>query len=95
LIFANVGFFIERLQEFIDREKHPVRQVVIDASAMPLKRCSIDAALRNVKMIAAHTCNSEQKQAALRQADVFSGAGDESCPQENDRDTFLTTYIGG
>jgi hypothetical protein len=65
LIFANVGFFIERLQEFIDREKHPVRQVVIDASAMPLKRCSIDAALRNVKMIAAHTCNSEQKQAAL------------------------------
>jgi len=35
LIFANVNYFIERLQGFIDREKHPVRQVLIDASAMP------------------------------------------------------------
>ena len=35
LIFANVSYFIERLQGFIDRETHPVQQVVIDASAMP------------------------------------------------------------
>ncbi len=35
LIFANVNYFMERLQGFIDREEYPVRQVVIDASAMP------------------------------------------------------------
>jgi len=35
LIFANVGYFIERLQGFVDREKYPVRQVVIDASGIP------------------------------------------------------------
>ena len=28
------GYLIERLQGFIDREKHPVRQIVIDASGM-------------------------------------------------------------
>lgn len=35
LVFANVSYFIERLQGFIDDEDHPVKQVVIDARAIP------------------------------------------------------------
>lgn len=35
LVFANVSYFIERLQGFIDSEEQPVRQVVIDARAIP------------------------------------------------------------
>jgi SulP family sulfate permease len=35
LVFANVRFFIERLEHFIDREAHPVHQVIIDARAIP------------------------------------------------------------
>ena len=35
MIFANVGYFIERLQGFIDREEHPVRWVILDARAIP------------------------------------------------------------
>jgi SulP family sulfate permease len=35
LIFANVGYFMERLQGFIDREEHPVQWVIIDARAIP------------------------------------------------------------
>jgi len=35
LIFANAGYFIERLQGFINQQKHPVREVVIDARAIP------------------------------------------------------------
>lgn len=35
LVFANVNFFIERLQGFIDQQKNPVRRVVIDARAIP------------------------------------------------------------
>jgi SulP family sulfate permease len=35
LIFANVRFFIERLEGFIAQEKEPVRQVVLDARAIP------------------------------------------------------------
>lgn len=35
LIFANVRYFIERVEHFIDREKTPVRQVVLDARAIP------------------------------------------------------------
>jgi len=35
VFFANVGTFIERLQHFIDLEKHPVEQVLIDAGAIP------------------------------------------------------------
>ena len=35
LIFANVGYFMERLQGFIDREEHPVHWVIIDARAIP------------------------------------------------------------
>jgi SulP family sulfate permease len=35
LIFANVRFFIERLERFIARETHPVRQVILDARAIP------------------------------------------------------------
>jgi SulP family sulfate permease len=35
LIFANVRFFIERLEHFIAREAHPVQQVIIDARAIP------------------------------------------------------------
>jgi sulfate permease, SulP family len=35
LIFANVRFFIERLDGFIAREREPVRQVIVDARAIP------------------------------------------------------------
>jgi SulP family sulfate permease len=35
LVFANVRFFIERLEHFIARETHPVRQVILDARAIP------------------------------------------------------------
>lgn len=35
LIFANVNYFIERLQGFITDPEHPVRRVVIDARAIP------------------------------------------------------------
>ena len=35
LIFANIDFFIERLQSFIDRQDVPVRQVLLDATAIP------------------------------------------------------------
>ena len=35
LIFANVNYFIERLQGFIDDPVEPVRRVVIDARAIP------------------------------------------------------------
>jgi SulP family sulfate permease len=35
LMFANVRFFIERLERFIAREKKPVRQVIVDARAIP------------------------------------------------------------
>jgi SulP family sulfate permease len=35
LVFANVRFFIERLEHFIARETHPVEQVIIDARAIP------------------------------------------------------------
>jgi len=35
LIFTNVKYFIERLQGLIDKQKQPVQQVLIDASAIP------------------------------------------------------------
>jgi sulfate permease, SulP family len=35
LIFANVRFFIERIEWFISQEKDPVRQVIVDARAIP------------------------------------------------------------
>jgi SulP family sulfate permease len=35
LIFANVRFFIERLESFITQEHEPVRQVILDARAIP------------------------------------------------------------
>ena len=35
LIFANVRYFIERLDSFIAREQEPVRQVILDARAIP------------------------------------------------------------
>ena len=35
LIFANVRFFIERLERFIGMEREPVRQVIVDARAIP------------------------------------------------------------
>ena len=35
LIFANVRFFIERIESFIAQEKEPVRQVILDARAIP------------------------------------------------------------
>jgi sulfate permease, SulP family len=34
LVFANVRFFIERLEHFIGREAHPVQQVIVDARAI-------------------------------------------------------------
>jgi sulfate permease, SulP family len=35
LVFANVRFFIERLEHFIAKEQHPVKQVIVDARAVP------------------------------------------------------------
>jgi SulP family sulfate permease len=35
LLFANVRFFIERLEYFIARETQPVRHVILDARAIP------------------------------------------------------------
>lgn len=35
LIFANVRYFIERIEHFIAREEFPVRQVILDARAIP------------------------------------------------------------
>ncbi len=35
LIFANVRFFIERIEWFIAQEREPVRQVILDARAIP------------------------------------------------------------
>jgi SulP family sulfate permease len=35
LLFANVRFSVERLEHFIVREVHPVRQVIVDARAIP------------------------------------------------------------
>ena len=35
LIFANVRFFIDRIEWFISQEKEPVRQVILDARAIP------------------------------------------------------------
>jgi SulP family sulfate permease len=35
LVFANIRFFIERLEHFLAREKTPVRQVILDARAIP------------------------------------------------------------
>ena len=34
LIFANISYFIERLEHFIDKQQVPVRQVLIDAGAI-------------------------------------------------------------
>jgi SulP family sulfate permease len=35
LVFANIRFFIERLKHFLSQEKAPVRQVLLDARAIP------------------------------------------------------------
>jgi SulP family sulfate permease len=35
LVFANVRFFIERLEHFISREREAVQQVILDARAIP------------------------------------------------------------
>jgi SulP family sulfate permease len=35
LVFANIRFFIERLEHFFSREKAPVREVILDARAIP------------------------------------------------------------
>jgi SulP family sulfate permease len=35
LVFANIRYFIERLQHFINLETHPVRQVILDARSIP------------------------------------------------------------
>jgi SulP family sulfate permease len=35
VIFANVRFFIERIESFITQEERPVRQVILDARAIP------------------------------------------------------------
>jgi SulP family sulfate permease len=35
LVFANIRFFIERLEHFLADETGPVRQVILDARAIP------------------------------------------------------------
>jgi SulP family sulfate permease len=35
LVFANIRFFAERLEHFVSREEAPVRQVILDARAIP------------------------------------------------------------
>jgi len=35
LVFANIRFFIERLEYFLAQEEAPVRQVILDARAIP------------------------------------------------------------
>ena len=35
LIFANIRFFVERLESFIAQEEDPVREVILDARAIP------------------------------------------------------------
>lgn len=35
LIFANVRFFIDRLEHFIAKEEQPVKQIIVDARAIP------------------------------------------------------------
>ena len=35
LLFANIRFFIERIEHFMARETHPVKQVILDARAIP------------------------------------------------------------
>jgi SulP family sulfate permease len=35
LVFANIRFFIERLEHFLAKESVPVRQVILDARAIP------------------------------------------------------------
>jgi SulP family sulfate permease len=35
LVFANIRYFTERLQQFIDRETHLVRQIILDARSIP------------------------------------------------------------
>lgn len=35
LFFANIRFFIERIEHFMARETHPVKQVILDARAIP------------------------------------------------------------
>src|SRR5262249_36518964 len=35
LVFANIRFFIERLDHFLAQETAPVRQVILDARAIP------------------------------------------------------------
>lgn len=35
IMFANVRFFIERIEGFITQEREPVRQVIVDARAIP------------------------------------------------------------
>ncbi|HKA08707.1 MAG TPA: SulP family inorganic anion transporter [Gemmataceae bacterium] len=35
LVFANIRFFTDRLEQFLAREEDPVRQVILDARAIP------------------------------------------------------------
>ena len=46
LIFANIDFFIERLQGFIDRQDFPVHQVLLDATAIPMIDFTAEEKLR-------------------------------------------------
>jgi len=46
LIFANVRFFIQRIEHFIERENTPVRQVILDARAIPEVDLSAAEAIR-------------------------------------------------
>jgi SulP family sulfate permease len=35
LVFANIRFFVERLEYFLSQEETPVRRVILDARAIP------------------------------------------------------------
>jgi len=48
--------------------------------------------LERLKTIAAHTRNSEQRQAILRQADMIARASQDSLPEKNDRDDLQQRY---
>jgi SulP family sulfate permease len=47
LIFANVRFLIERIEWFISQEETPVRQVILDARAIPSIDITAAEQLRN------------------------------------------------
>jgi SulP family sulfate permease len=79
LAFSNIRFFIERLEYFIARETQPVRQVILDARAIPDIDVTAAEQLRNyltqlqergIKLVVA------EAHLPLREAAVQFGLGD-------------------